>query len=119
MSQTIQDHLIINGPYDKPKKYWLYDRETRLFKLVNGRRPAGYLEASENKGFDDPGILQELPLVNKIRKRGEDWVAKGYPGTTGVTRKLLEYWSDNGRRDSKFFFCQLSYMDLNMVKGIT
>ena len=49
MSQTI-DHLIINGPYDKPKKYWLYDSETRLFKLVDGRRPAGYLEASEKKG---------------------------------------------------------------------
>ena len=71
--------------------------------LVNGRRQAGYLEASENKGFDDPGILQELPLVNKIRKRGEDWVAKGYPGTTGVTRKLLEYWSDNGEKGQQIF----------------
>jgi type III restriction enzyme len=106
MSQTI-DHLIINGPYDKPKKYWLYDRETRLFKLVDGRRPAGYLEASEKKGFDDPGVFQELSLVNKIRKRVEEWVTNGYPGVTGVTKKLLDHWSDKERRDSKFFFASL------------
>jgi type III restriction enzyme len=106
MSQTI-DHLIINGPYDKPKKYWLYDRETRLFKLVDGRRPAGYLEASEKKGFDDPSVFQELSLVNKIRKRVEEWVTNGYPGVTGVTKKLLDHWSDKERRDSKFFFASL------------
>ena len=41
MKSTI-DQLIINSPYEEPKHYWSYDRETRLFSLKEGRRPAGY-----------------------------------------------------------------------------
>ncbi len=45
MKSTI-DQLIINSPYEEPKHYWSYDRETRLFALKEGRRPAGYVVAS-------------------------------------------------------------------------
>jgi len=41
MKSTI-DQLIINSPYEEPEDYWSYDRETRLFALKEGRRPAGY-----------------------------------------------------------------------------
>jgi len=48
MSRTTIDRLIINSPYAEPTRHWRYERETRLFDLVEGRRPAGYVVASES-----------------------------------------------------------------------
>jgi len=62
------DKLIINSPYEEPTSYWSYDRENRSFAQKDGRRPAGYVVASEkSKSFDDPGIFIEKPIVNSIR----------------------------------------------------
>jgi len=109
MARTTIDRLIINSPYAEPEKHWRYERETRSFDLRDGRRPAGYVVASgDSKAFDDPGIFVEIPLVNRIRPRVRAWREAGYPGATGITRRLLEHWNDpeqfEGRR---FFFCQL------------
>ncbi len=46
MAQSKIDRLIINSPYEEPQRHWRYDRERRLFDLVEGRRPAGYVVAS-------------------------------------------------------------------------
>ena len=43
MAQATIDRLIINSPYEEPARYWKYERETRLFDLTEGRRPAGYV----------------------------------------------------------------------------
>lgn len=110
MSQKI-DHLIINGPYTVPEKHWSYDRERRIFKLLDGRRPAGYLSSSGTTGFDDPGIFHPIPLVSMIRKRVDAWREAGYPGITGVTKKLLEFWYDQENRNNRFFFCQLEAIE--------
>ncbi|MFH1006369.1 MAG: hypothetical protein V1800_02545 [Candidatus Latescibacterota bacterium] len=65
MSQATIDRLIINSPYEEPAQHWSYDRKTRLFSLVEGRRPAGYVVATEgSRAFDDPGRFVEIPLVN-------------------------------------------------------
>ncbi|MCL6547183.1 MAG: hypothetical protein K6T61_18390, partial [Bryobacteraceae bacterium] len=70
MAQATIDRLIINSPYEEPQRHWRYDRETRLFDLVEGRRPAGYVVATPgSKSFDDPGIFVEIPLVKQIRPR--------------------------------------------------
>jgi type III restriction enzyme len=59
------DKLIINSPYEEPKEYWSYDRATRTFNKVEGRRPAGYIIATPgSQVFDDPGIFIEIPLEN-------------------------------------------------------
>jgi len=107
-SATI-DRLIVNSPYDEPTRYWRYDRTTRLFDLQKGRRPAGYVVASgDAAAFDDPGVFREIPLVNRIRERVEAWRESGYPGVTGITRRLLEHWNDPEEFESRrFFFCQL------------
>lgn len=42
MASTTIDRLIINSPYEEPARHWRYERESRLFDLVMGRRPAGY-----------------------------------------------------------------------------
>ena len=113
MAQTTIDRLIINSPYQEPARHWRYERETRLFDLVEGRRPAGYVVASESsKAFDDPGIFIEIPLVNQIRPRVKAWREAGYPGVSGITRRLLEYWTDPEEFGARrFFFCQLEAIE--------
>jgi len=107
------DQLIINSPWDEPREHWFYDRETRMFERRPGRRPAGYIVATPgSKAFDDPGVFVELPLVNQIRPRIKAWREAGYPGVTGITKRLLEHWQDpQERRDRRFFFCQLEAIE--------
>jgi type III restriction enzyme len=111
---TTIDQLIITSPYDEPNEHWKYDRETRRFSREPGRRPAGYIRASDaSKSFDDPGEFVELPLVNKIRPRVDAWRSADYPGASGMTRRLLKHWQDIEQRESsrRFFFCQLEAIE--------
>lgn len=112
MKSTI-DRLIINSPYEEPNQYWSYDRETRLFTLKDGRRPAGYVVASQSsKAFDDPGVFVEIPLVNQIRSRIDAWRKAEYPGVTGITKRLLEHWQNPEEREyRRFFFCQMEAIE--------
>lgn len=106
------DHLIINSPYEEPKYYWNYDRKTRLFDMKPGRRPAGYIIATPNsKSFDDPGVFIQLDMVNKIRLRVKAWRKAGYPGVSGITKRLLEHWFNDEEREFPLFFCQLEAME--------
>ncbi len=105
--------LIISSPYQEPQEYWSYVREMRSFRRKTGRRPAGYVTATPgSKSFDDPGIFRELPLVNQIRERVRGWREAGYPGVSGVTKRLLEHWRDPEQREGRrFFFCQLEAIE--------
>lgn len=107
------DKLIINFPYEEPRQYWEYLRDTREFVLQSGRRPAGYVVASESsRAFDDPGIFIEIDMVNAIRPRIKKWREQGYPGITGITKRLLQHWQDpEERKDRRFFFCQLEAIE--------
>lgn len=113
MPQEKIGQLIINSPYEEPKYYWSYDRETKLFDKKEGRRPAGYLIASElSRTHDDPGYFVEIPLVNTIRPRVKAWREAGYPGVTGITKRLLEHWNNPEEREyQRFFFCQLEAIE--------
>jgi type III restriction enzyme len=113
MSRTTIDRLIINSPYEEPQRHWRYERETRTFELVEGRRPAGYVVASgDSRAFDDPGIFVEIPLVNQIRPRVKAWREAGYPGVTSITKRLLDHWRDPEEFDARrFFFCQLEAVE--------
>lgn len=109
------DTLIVNSPYEEPQRYWKYRRETRDFVLVEGdRRPAGYYIATPgSKEYDDPGLFQQLPLVNMIRPRARAWREAGYPGVTGTTLRLLTHWNDRSVRPAnrQLFFCQLEAIE--------
>ena len=113
MAKSTIDQLIINSPYEEPLQYWSYDRETRLFSLKDGRRPAGYVVASQrSKAFDDPGEFIEIPLVNQIRSRVDSWRKAGWPGITGITKRLLEHWQNSEEREyHRFFFCQMEAIE--------
>jgi type III restriction enzyme len=112
--RTTIDRLIVNSPYEEPQRYWRYNRENRTFTLVEGeRRPAGYVIASESsRSFDDPGQFVEIALVNQIRPRVQAWRAAGYPGGGGITKRLLEHWTNPEEFETRrFFFCQLEAVE--------
>jgi type III restriction enzyme len=113
MAKTTIDRLIVNSPYEEPRRHWRYERESRTFDLVDGRRPAGYVVASgESRAFDDPGIFVEIPLVNRIRPRVQAWRDAGYPGVTSITKRLLEQWRDPEEFEiRRFFFCQFEAVE--------
>lgn len=113
MAQKTIDKLIINTPYVEPRQYWHYDRESQTFSRRIGRRPAGYVVATPNsKSFDDPGVFVPIELVNKIRPRVNTWRESGYPGVTGITKRLLDHWQDPKERENRrFFFCQLEAIE--------
>ena len=115
MSDAGITHLIINSPFEEPTRFWRYKRETRQFVLEEGaRRQAGYVKATPgSRSFDDPGVFVEIPLVNRIRPRIKAWRERGYPGVTGITKRLLEHWNDCEQRDSsrQFFFCTLEAIE--------
>src|SRR5437667_7211544 len=110
------EQRIITSPYEQPVEHWKCDRETRRFTRESGRRPAGYVRASDaSKSFDDPGEFVELPLVNKIRPRVDEWRRADYPSASGITKRLLKHWRDPEQRtDKRFFFCQLEAIETLM-----
>ncbi len=107
------DKLIITTPYVEPTEHWSYDRETREFERKAGRREAGYIKATEgSRAFDDPGIFVPIEQVNQIRPRVGQWRENGYPGVTGITKRLLQHWYDpEERKERRFFFCQLEAIE--------
>ena len=107
------DKLIINSPYSEPSSHWRYDHVSRSFELRGGRRPSGYLVATPDaQSFDDPGVFHEIDLVNRIRPQVKKWRESGYPGVTGITRRLLEHWNNReGADDLRLFFCQMEAVE--------
>lgn len=106
------DQLIINSAFHEPAHHWKYDLNKQSFMQEQGRRPAGYFIAGQGSNqYNDIGQFIELPLVNKIRPRVKAWREAGYPGVTGVTKKLLEHWADKDARQYQFFFCQIDAIE--------
>ena len=113
MSSVI-DQLIINNPYLEPKKHWLYNRETKEFKLESGRRKSGYWKQSEQRlDENDPGQFIEIDLVNRIRPRVKKWKSSGYPNISPTTKKLIEFWNNSNEREQNQtpFFCQFEAIE--------
>lgn len=107
------DKLIINSPFTEPAKHWEFDKTKGKFFIKAGRRDAGYVIASQSKKYAEAGDFIPLPLVNKIRPRVKNWRANGYSGVTGITKRLLEFWTTKSAdgRDHEFFFCQLEAIE--------
>lgn len=112
MANTISQ-LIINNPFEEPKNYWLYKRETTEFVLEEGRRPAGYYRVSQRTADnrEDQGEFIKIELVNQIRPRVAAWREQGYPNVTRITKDLLEYWRNPDVRKFPPFFCQLEAVE--------
>lgn len=112
---------ILNNPYEEPKFYYDTDSNGNLDyeNKLPGRRPymtdvnivpkAKTGQKSIFKGSDlgepqDPDAL----FINGIREIIAKWRESGYPGTTRITKELLDFWFRNPERifSQRLFFCQ-------------
>lgn len=105
--------LIISSPYKEPDEHWSFDHEKQSFYRKKGRRSAGYIIASQSGNpLNDPGRFVEIPLVNQIRPRVQKWREEGYPGVSGITRRLLQHWQNpEDFEQRRFFFCQIEAVE--------
>ena len=111
-SSRFSKSLIINSPYVEPSRHWISVAEGQPLEEKEGRRSAGYMVADPKaRPHQDRGIFVELPLVNQIRRRVNDWREDNCPGITGITKALLEHWKDRQQREFPFFFCQVEAIE--------
>ena len=117
MSEKTKDGaraLVINPPFEEPKKYWRFNRETGVHELAAERRPAGYVVYNTRQRGADSRQLVLLDLAQEIRGPVGEWRNGKYPGVTATTRRLLRHWSRESRPHSEerpFFFCQLEAIE--------
>lgn len=107
---------ILCDPYREPDRHWVLDTSGRALPNrppARGRRPS--LRArpvpKDKKLANvqqewDLGIAEQNQNVEDIRSRVETWRSDGYPGVTGVTRKLLFHWSEEDQCQMPPFFAQ-------------
>ena len=97
---------ILNAPFVKPAEYWDL-REGEPPQRLTGRRPAGYWYRDPRANVQGPagsrGIWREMPLVNAIRTRLDEWRTAGRPGISRVTAELLAWWERDGRSPRLFY----------------
>lgn len=103
MADAVIDNPIINGPYAEPGRHFRFDDDGITNEIVDGRRRSEYFipipqprKKSAQLMLPDEWTrdrLRENDLVNQIRARLTVWRQAGRPGTTHVTRALLEHWS--------------------------
>lgn len=110
---------ILNSPYKEPEKHYYTNPDGTLNyeKIENGRRlfsPDIQSIPVRSTGQDNISEVNEplsdyaSHLINTIRREVKSWREEGYPHTTGVTRKLLNFWFNNPERIASFklFFAQ-------------
>jgi type III restriction enzyme len=116
------ENPILNSPFEVPTRHFRFDDEGITDEVADGRRPSQYfmpIPASKRRA----GAQQELSLteqsvdrieetrfVNELRHRVTAWRLSGYPHVTGVSRRLLEYWTDSDR-ERKLFFAQIEALE--------
>jgi type III restriction enzyme len=101
---------IICSPFLEPHEHWFLEEGVEP-RREPGRRPAHYFyRAPGGEGATEEGAPAgeriQLPLVNLVRERVKQWRKDGWPGVTGTTLQLLEYWRRDGR-EKVLFFAQL------------
>ena len=92
---------IINGPYQKPDKYWPRHDDGRLVPgdYISGRHPAtgllartdGFLPRNDQAVLPYSGNRPHLKLVNEIREQVSLWQTQKYPHTTRTNKRLLSH----------------------------
>jgi type III restriction enzyme len=117
MPATNLDNPILNSPYGPPQRHFEIAPDGPTGLVLDGRRPSESFipvprpkkgTAQQALDFDATGERRELnTLINDVRFEVDRWRARGYPGVTPISRKLLQHWSaEPPERDEPAFFCQ-------------
>jgi len=120
-NQTI-DNPIINSPFEEPKRHFAFDDNGITNEIIEGRRVSEYyvpIPKPRNRGVKQQGFFdgewqeerrKEYETINKIRMQVFKWRKGGYLNITNTTRRLLEYWTREGR-ERRLFFCQIEAVE--------
>lgn len=121
MKQVVIENPIFNSPYNEPKRHFHFGDEGITDQIDDGRRVSSYFIpiAAPKKKSKQLSLLgtewtkdriEENRFVNDVRAKVHAWRRRGYPETTAVTRRLLEYWT-KPEREKKLFFCQIEALE--------
>ena len=118
--QIVIDNPILNSPFDEPTRHFRFDDQGITDEVVERRRISSYftpIAQPKKKGrqlqFETEWTqdrLEENRVVNLIRQRVGAWRQGGHVGVTGVTSRLLSYWT-NREREKPLFFCQVEAVE--------
>lgn len=109
---------ILNNPYEEPARYYStnLDGELDYAKVLPGRRvftrtttPIPTRQGEQGELIGPEQITDFASLIpNLCRKELKAWREAGYPGTTRVTKELLDFWFNNPEREDflRMFFAQ-------------
>jgi hypothetical protein len=117
---SVIDDPIINSPFREPARHFKFNEDGITDEIVNGRRPSSHfvpIPRAKKRGkqlqFDTEWTKDRIepnPVVDRIRQRVGAWRQGGYVGVTGVTSRLLSYWT-NPERDKPLFFRQVEALE--------
>lgn len=120
---------VLNGPYDKPTRFFEISARGPTGEVRQGRRPSEsfipiapirkrrgrpnskpLVETTRDTGDQLELALyeeqvQRNTLINGIRHDVEIWRASDYQGATRTSRKLLRHWADT-ERENRILFAQ-------------
>jgi type III restriction enzyme len=122
-AQVVIDNPILNSPYREPTRHFRFDEEGITDEIVEARRRSQYfvpIPPPRRRGGAQAELaleeswtqdrLKESEFINEVRGRVDRWRKAGWPFITGVTRRLLEYWTDP-EREKPLFFCQVEALE--------
>lgn len=119
MAPVVIENPIINSPFKEPTQHFRFGDEGITNEVINERRPSSYFipiarpkKSGKQLSLGDwlGDRVQENPFINEIRGKVSTWRRGGYLGVTRTTRRLLEYWTREGR-ERRLFFCQLEAVE--------
>jgi type III restriction enzyme len=120
---TVIENPIINSPFAEPTRHFRFDDDGITDEIVDGRRRSEYfmpIPAAKKKGGGAQGELvfdewtkdriEENKFINEVREAVRRWRVQGWPYATGVSKRLLEYWTE-AARERPLFFCQVEALE--------
>src|SRR2546430_571767 len=120
MSQVVIEDPILNSPFEEPSRYFKFNEDGITDEILDGRRPSAHfvpIPRAKKKGkqlqFETEWTndrIEPNPVVDRIRQRVAAWRKGGYVGVTGVTSRLLMYWTLEDR-EKPLFFCQVEAVE--------
>jgi type III restriction enzyme len=122
MQNVAIDNPVINTPFEEPKRHFYFADDGLGTDTRSGRRKSAYLvpipgprkrKAVQLSLLDGDTLqeqLEENTSINQLRERVAVWRQGGYVGITGITRRLLQHWT-NPERERRLFFCQIEAVE--------
>jgi len=115
----MNDNPILNSPYEEPTLHYATDKDGSLNyqDIRKGRRIFTHdihviptRQGPQGQMFEINDFEEEYSthVINLCRKEVGKWREDKYPGTTRVTKELLNFWFENPERHAliRLFFAQ-------------